>query len=147
MESQRTWVQKKKLNLRQRGPQNLRWVWRSRSVAWLHHLSCQCSQAISEEILKLFWMWQSWSPCEGFPEESREDYPKSKFKCKRGDNEEGRLDSSETSGSSTNVSRWGSQSLRMSQNFFSWIPIHLLGGADLRTELESRLMMRALGHF
>ena len=61
-------------------------------------------------------MWQPWPPCERLPKRSQQDCPKSEFKCRRND-KEGRPHPSETSGHSTNIPRWGFQSLRMSQIF------------------------------
>ena len=60
-------------------------------------------------------MWQSWPPWERLPKRSQQDHPKSDFKCKRGENEEGRPHPSETSGCSTNIPRYGSPSLKIFQ--------------------------------
>ena len=70
----------------------------------------------------IVWVWQSWPSGERLPKGSQQGHQKSKFKCKRGDNEEGKPDPSETSIHSTSISWWGSLSLKMSQKVPFWNP-------------------------
>ena len=56
-------------------------------------------------------VWQSRPSCEGFAKGSQQGWQKSEFKCKRGDDEKGRLEPSDTSSWSPGIPGWGPQSL------------------------------------
>ena len=115
-----------------RRPRNPKWDWWSRSANQLYHPFCQCSQAVPEEKLELFQVWESWPSCEGLSKGSQQGHQKSEFKCKRGDNKEGMLDPSETSSCSTGIPRWGSQHLKTSKKvpFLNPNPLNQWSGPE-----------------
>ena len=97
-----------------RKPRILEWDWWSRSVSWVYCPFCQCSQAVPEKNWNCFGCGSP-DHLVKLLEGPQQDCQKTQFKCKRGDDKEGRWEASETSSHSTSIPEWGSQSLKTSQ--------------------------------
>ena len=57
----------------------------NRSVYGVYHLLCQGGWVIPKEEQKLFWAWESWSPCMRLPKRHWQICLETRFKHERGD--------------------------------------------------------------